>query len=417
MTRTAAERLPNEYDLAIVGAGIVGAALALQLAPMLAERGLRLALIEAGPAPEHYQGERFDPRVVALTPASQALFERLGLWHRVRGERACPYRDMQVWDGEASGNIGFSADELGRDQLGHIVENSLLVRHLRQALSYQQAVAFYQPRAVTRLEPAHEGEPVRLTLDDGSVLRAGLVVAADGAHSGVRERAGFEVREWAYRQKAIVTTVRTELPHQYCARQRFMATGPLAFLPLHRSLEPEGSAWDSHYSSIVWSADLDLADELMALDDANFRDRLGRDFERTLGAVTEVDKRHAIPLHQRHARDYIRPGIALVGDAAHSIHPLAGQGVNLGLKDVMALAEELKRGLHRGLPLGDYSALRRYQRRRMGDNLSMMALMESFKRLFGSRRAELIWLRSAGMSRVGELPWVKNTLARKATGV
>lgn len=405
----------TRYDLVIAGAGLVGAALALQLAPEFAKRGLRLALVEAGGEPAHFSAEQFDPRVVALTPNSRALLERLGLWRRIETERVCAYRDMQVWDGEASGRITFSADDLSCDQLGHIVENSLLVRHLRQALSYQTAVDWLQPAAVTGLMfPEGEGG-VRIALDTGAELTGSLLVAADGAHSRVRELAGFATREWAYDQKAIVTTVRTEQPHGYCARQRFMRTGPLAFLPLH--CQRDNGQWDSHYSSIVWSADSALADELMALDEPAFCRRLGRDFEYALGEVTDTDQRHAIPLYQRHARDYTRAGVALVGDAAHSIHPLAGQGVNLGLKDAMALADEIHRAVQRGLPLSEPSLLRRYQRQRLGDNLGMMALMEGFKRLFGSSAPEWIWARSAGLRRVDSLPFLKNTLARKAMGV
>ena len=199
-----------------------------------------------------------------------------------------------------------------------------------------------------------------------------------------------------------------------------MRTGPLAFLPLRchwGEVDAGEHPWDEHYSSIVWSADSALADELLALDDAAFCDRLGRDFEYTLGAVTGTDRRHGIPLYQRHARDYIRPGIALVGDAAHSIHPLAGQGVNLGLKDVQALYQEIERALTRGLPLSEPSILRRYQRQRLGDNLGMMATMEGFKRLFGSRSPAWIALRNSGLRRVDNLPLIKNTLAQKAMGV
>ena len=418
MTRTRTEtRTAPHYQLVIVGAGLVGASLALQMAPKLAERGMRLALVEAGGEPEHYAGPVFDPRVVALTAASQAQLESLGLWRQIIAERVCPYRDMEVWDGEASGDIGFHARQLGCEQLGHIVENSLLVRHLRRALGYQSAVDWFHPCRLEDYQPADAQTPARIRLDDGQELSADLLVAADGAHSRLRTLAGFAVREWAYGQKAIVTSVRTRHAHGYQARQRFMHTGPLAFLPLRwRGGEP-GEDWDCHHSSIVWSADSALADHLMALDDDAFCARLTRDFEARLGPVEACDQRHAIPLYQRHARHYVQPGVALVGDAAHSIHPLAGQGVNLGLKDVAALAGQLTRGLERGLPLSEPSLLRRYQRDRLGDNLAMMALMESFKHLFGSRSAEWIWLRNEGLRRVNALPLVKNTLARKAMGV
>lgn len=408
---------PQHYQLVIVGAGLVGASLALQMAPKLAERGMRLALVEAGGEPDRYSGPAFDPRVVALTAASQALFETLGLWSQVSAERVCPYRDMEVWDGEASGDIGFHARQLGCEQLGHIVENSLLVRHLRQALRYQSSVDWFQPHRLEDYQPAGAEAPARIRLDDGRQLSADLLVAADGAQSRLRSLAGFAVREWAYGQKAIITSVRTQQSHDYKARQRFMRTGPLAFLPLRWRGAEANQDWDCHYSSIVWSADSALADSLMALDDDAFCARLTRDFEARLGRVEACDQRYAIPLYQRHARHYVQPGVALVGDAAHSIHPLAGQGVNLGLKDVVALARQLNRGLDRGLPLSEPSLLRRYQRQRLGDNLGMMALMESFKHLFGSRSPEWIWLRNEGLRRVDALPFVKNTLARKAMGV
>lgn len=405
----------TQYDLVIVGAGQVGATLALRLAPAFAREGRRMALIEASDAElPVYRDEQFDPRVVALTPASRRLYEQLGLWREIEAERACPYRDMRVWDGEASGQIGFHADELDSDQLGHIVENSVLVRHLRQALTYQSVVDWYRPAAVAEVHPGQGEGLTRVTLADGRELSTALLVAADGAHSSVRDMAGFGVREWPYDQKAIVTTVRTERPHGQTARQRFMRTGPLAFLPLRCRF---GNVWDEHYCSIVWSADSALADELMALNDRAFRERLGREFEYALGAVTQVERRHAIALYQRHAREYVRPGIALVGDAAHSIHPLAGQGVNLGLKDVQALVSEVERALTRSLPLNEFSILRRYQRQRLGDNLGMMATMEGFKRLFGSCSPAWVLLRNMGLRQVDALPLVKNTLARKAMGV
>ena len=423
----------RHYDLIIVGAGQVGATLALQLAPLLERQGLRMALVEADDRDQPtFHAEQFDPRVVALTPASQQLYQRLGLWRHIEKERVCPYREMHVWDGEGSGRIGFSADELGSEALGYIVEVSVLVRHIRQALTYQSGVDLLSPAVVRGLDRVESGtasasdlsRPLssaplqRLTLEDGRKVSAPLVVAADGVESRVRELAGFAVREWSYDQKAIVTTVRTERPHGYTARQRFMRTGPVALLPLRWRRETQRPGpWDTHYCSIVWSADADLADELMALDDAGFRARLGRETEYALGEITDVDRRHAIALAQRHARDYVRPGVALVGDAAHRIHPLAGQGVNLGLKDVMALATEIERALNRGLPLGEVSIVRRYQRQRLGDNLGMMATMEGFKQLFGSHAPAAIMARNLGLRGVNALAPVKNTLARKAMGV
>lgn len=407
--------MTQDYDLIIVGAGLVGATLTARLAS--GERGakLRIALIEAGGEPERFSGEEFDPRVVALTPASEQLLRELAVWEEVSAERVCPYSDMEVWDGEGNGTISFSAADCQADHLGHIVENSLLVRSLRRRLQDLPQVKLIQPASVTALNlPKQAGEPVEVTLDNGTHCLAPLVIAADGAHSQLRVLGGFDTREWTYDQRAVITTVRTEIPHAYTARQRFMHTGPLAFLPLRwRS----GERWDAHHCSIVWSADNALADELMALDERTFCERLGRDFEYRLGAITGCAERFAIPLKQRHARQYIKPGLALVGDAAHSIHPLAGQGVNLGLSDVAVLAEELERALERGLATDDYSILRRYQRRRLGENLGMMGVMETFKRLFGTSSPELTWLRNTGMATVDKLGPIKSAIVRRAMGL
>ncbi|MDQ2076137.1 UbiH/UbiF/VisC/COQ6 family ubiquinone biosynthesis hydroxylase [Marinimicrobium sp. ABcell2] len=403
----------GHFDVIVIGAGLVGATLAAKVANGEAGSQLRIAVVEAGAKPARFDGENFDPRVVALTPASQQLLESIDCWTGLFTERACPYRDMEVWDGEGTGRIEFSAEDLHSDTLGHIVENSVALRAVRQRLSELNVSVIQPAKVIGLLKPESAGQPVQLTLEDGRRLNAPLIVAADGAHSQVRELAGFATREWTYDQRAIITTIRTEKPHNYTARQRFMRTGPLALLPLRWH---NGSEWDAHYCSIVWSADNALSEELMALDDAEFCARLGRDFEHRLGEVTGTAERFAIPLYQRHARQYIQPGIALVGDAAHSIHPLAGQGVNLGLRDVQVFAAELERAVRRGLQAGDYSVLRRYQRQRLGDNLAMMGVMEGFKRLFGNSNPELTWLRNAGMGTLNQAPLAKNAIVRRAMG-
>ncbi len=399
------------FDVIIVGAGLVGASLACAIAQTGSARQLRIAVIEAGSEAQHFSGDNFDPRVVALTHASEKLLRKIGCWDAIVRARVCAYREMKVWDGEGTAAIEFDCAEVQQNHLGHIVENSLIVNQLRARMARLPNITLIQPATVTDLIPLEQQHSaVQIRLDNGSELRAELIIAADGAKSRVRELAGFSTREWDYGQQAIITTVRTEQPHEFTAWQRFMHTGPLAFLPLQNN-------GDAHQCSIVWSADDELAQQLMGLDDEAFCARLTLAFESRLGNVLTCDKRYVIPLRQRHATSYIKRGIALVGDAAHNIHPLAGQGVNLGLLDVIALADELERALVRALPLSDESILRRYQRKRLAGNLGMMAAMETFKRLFGSQSLAVNWLRNTGMRQLNSITAVKKIIVNAALGV
>lgn len=404
--------MQKEFDITIVGAGLVGASLACAIAQQECAQSLRIALVEASTEAHIFSGEEFDPRVVALTQASQDLLTHIGVWDDILQVRACAYRDMHVWDGEGNASIHFSSAEVRQDHLGHIVENSIIVTALRKKLATHKNITLVQPAkisAFTQVDSVDSPTFINIELDSGEIITTQLLVAADGAQSKVRELAGFETREWDYGHKAIVTTVQTELPHQYTAWQRFMRTGPLAFLPLP-------TINGKHFCSIVWSAEHQLADELMTLNDQDFSARLGSAFEYKLGKILHTAERFVIPLRQRHAKNYIQPHIALVGDAAHNIHPLAGQGVNLGLLDVVALAHEIERALTRGLPLNDFSILRRYQRQRLTGNLMMMSAMEAFKRLFGSNSLMLTWLRNTGIRQLDSLTELKKIIIKAAMG-
>lgn len=401
----------SEFDVIIVGAGLVGASLACTIAQTEAAQNLRIAVIEAGSDVQHFSGDHFDPRVVALTHASQKLLADIGCWDDIVAQRVCAYREMKVWDGEGTAAIEFDCADVQQSHLGHIIENSVIVNQLRVRMAQHNNIFLIQPVAVAQVIPAQAEFPrVRVQLSNGNEITAPLLIAADGAQSKVRELAEFYTREWDYGQQAIITTVRTERPHEFTAWQRFMHTGPLAFLPLQHN-------GDAHSCSIVWSAEDDLAAELIALNDEDFCARLTSAFEARLGRVIACDKRYAIPLRQRHATSYIQPGIALVGDAAHNIHPLAGQGVNLGLLDVIALAQEIERALTRAIPLADYSILRRYQRQRLASNLGMMSAMEGFKRLFGNRTLAVNWLRNTGMRQLNSVAAIKKIIINTALGV
>ncbi|HWR79609.1 MAG TPA: 2-octaprenyl-3-methyl-6-methoxy-1,4-benzoquinol hydroxylase [Pseudomonas sp.] len=392
-------------DLIIVGAGMVGSALALALK----DSGLNILLLDSGglTVKPFDPQSAFEPRVSALSMASQRILERVGAWDGILARRSSPYAQMQVWDGSGTGNIHFAASSVHADLLGHIVENQVI----QDALLEQLLASPVQLLNNARLESLRRTvDGWLLTLADGRELQAPLLVAADGANSAVRRLAGCATREWDYLHHAIVTSVRCSQPHQLTAWQRFTDDGPLAFLPLARD-------GDQHWCSIVWSCVPEHAEQLMALDDARFAGELGKAFEQRLGEVLQVDPRMCIPLRQRHAKRYVEPGLALIGDAAHTIHPLAGQGVNLGFLDAAVLAEVLLQARQRGEQLAAEQVLSRFERRRMPHNLAMMAAMESFERLFQAAPPPLRWLRNAGLNLVNGLPEAKALFVRQALGL
>ncbi|MDH0497646.1 2-octaprenyl-3-methyl-6-methoxy-1,4-benzoquinol hydroxylase [Stutzerimonas stutzeri] len=395
-----------QADLIIVGAGMVGSTLALALEGS----GLDILVLDASPleAADFDPQGGFEPRVSALSAASQRIFERLGAWPGMSARRVSPYTDMHVWDGSGTGQIHFSAETVHAEVLGHIVENRVVQDALLETMQRRGGQRLLGAARLERLERTPQGW--QLTLDDGRQLNAPLLVAADGANSAVRRLAGCETREWDYLHQAIVTSVRCSEPHQRTAWQRFTDDGPLAFLPLERD-------GDQHWCSIVWSVTELEARRLMALDDVAFRAALGRAFEQRLGEVEEVDPRLCIPLRQRHAKRYVQPGLALIGDAAHTIHPLAGQGVNLGLLDAAVLAEVIEAAMARGEGPEDIRVLSRFERRRMPHNLAMMAAMEGFERLFQADPLPLRWLRNTGLKAVQALPEAKALFVRQALGL
>ncbi|BFM13157.1 2-octaprenyl-3-methyl-6-methoxy-1,4-benzoquinol hydroxylase [Simiduia litorea] len=404
------------FDLVIVGAGLVGALVALLLARQQPQ--LRIAVIEAADRLTDFDASGFDPRVVALTQTSVSALETLGIWSKLQTQRVCAYREMDVWDAEGTGRIHFDAQASQQKQLGFIVENSLLVMHLQQAMSYAPNVVLMLGAKVKNFTPpkmtAEETfSHTQLTLETEQVISGQLVLAADGANSQMRRLAQMATREWDYGHSAIVTTIKTEKPHGFTARQRFMSDGPLAFLPLQQAAKAEQ---DEFQCSIVWSIETEKAQQLMALSDDAFCAQLTRRSEACLGQVLSIDQRFCIPLRQRHALAYFVPGLVLLGDAAHTIHPLAGQGVNIGIKDALALTDELRRALQRGLPIAHMATLRRYQRARKAENLMMMLGMEGFKQLFASDSILLRWLRNEGVRQVDRQSLLKNALVNKVLG-
>jgi 2-octaprenylphenol hydroxylase len=387
----------HKFDVLIVGAGMVGAAFACALG----DSRLKVAVLDSrAPAPPT---EEYDLRVSAITLASRALFGNLGVWEAMRRRRVSPVEAMQIW--ESDSELRFDAADIGEPCLAYIIENSVIQQALIERLHAFTNVQCLWSMEIESIAADEDGARVRLR--DGRCFEARLLIGADGAQSAVRRAAGIEVSQWDVEQQGIVATVRAEGAHAHTAYQHFLPGGPLAFLPL---AEP-------HTCSIVWSADTARAEALMALDDAAFSAELRAVFGDRLGRVVLASRRQAFPLVLAHARAYIAARVALIGDAAHTVHPLAGQGVNLGLMDAAVLAELVREAAVADRDIGAYRLLRRYERARKAENLGMVALTGGFKYLFGMTSPLVRSLRRAGLGVADAAGPLKRALIRRASGL
>ncbi len=387
----------KHYDVIINGGGMVGATLAC----LLVKSGKKVAVIEAYGAKPFSSNDEYDLRVSAISRASQRALEDAGAWDDIVSMRASPYEAMDVWDAAGDGNVRFDAAELGEPNLGHIIENRIIQLAVTNTLKAYSTASLYLPD--TLKDFVVDSEQVRVNLQDGEQLTADLLVGADGANSRVRQLAGIDIQRNDYGQSGLVAVVSTEKPHESTAWQRFQATGPVAFLPLS-----EGSC------SIVWTLPSDLADYYLSRNKNDFKVALSEALDYKLGKVLKVGKRAVFPLRGSQAESYVQERLALVGDAAHTIHPLAGQGVNLGLKDAVELADLLNASRK---DLGRMKLLRRYERARRGDNVLMMRAMEGFRLLFGHSATSVKSFRNMGMNLFNQMPVVKNEVIRKAMGI
>lgn len=390
----------TQYDVLIIGGGMVGLTLACALGQSNLE--LKLAVVEARDAGE--VGEEYDLRVSAISRASQQVFQNLGAWSGIESRRLCPFEHMHVWDATGDGEIHFDAANLGVDALGHIVENRVTQAALLDRLQALANVDWICPAEVEHID--YQPLCSQVSLADGRNLQGRLLVGADGANSRVRQAGSIELDSADYHQKAVVCVVESMQQHQYTAWQRFLASGPLAFLPL-----ADGRC------SIVWSCSEQQADELLVLDDTAFIQQLEQAFDRKLGGLKSVGPRAAFPLIRRHAQNYVKQGLALIGDAAHTIHPLAGQGVNLGIMDAASLGEVIIKAEQQREDFASYSNLRKFERWRRGENSLMMYSMSGFKNLFSNENTELSLLRNLGLNLVNKLSPVKHRFMRHAMGL
>ena len=388
----------GRLDIVVVGGGVVGATCALALAGL----GLEVALVE-GREPARWSPQTPDLRVYAFAPDNADLLQRCGVWHAVREARAQPYRRMRVWDAAGGGETSFDADALGRDQLGWIIENNLLVDRLWSALPVA-GVHLHCPARVEAME--QEGTGVRLRLDDGTRLEARLAIAADGADSTLRELAGLQVSTHDYQQRGVVAFVDTGLPNQATAWQRFLPTGPLAFLPFAES-----------QSSIVWTLPNAEAERVLALEDQEFNRELGNAFSARLGEVRVVSKRAAFPLRRQLAESYVAGKVLLMGDAAHVVHPLAGQGVNLGLRDVARLQATIRQAQAHGVDWSAPHRLARWARESRSENAAAAYAFDGINRFFSNDEMHATLLRGPLLGLAGKVPALTNLFWKRASGL
>ena len=394
-----------QVDIVIVGAGVIGLSAALALAPTK----LNIVVLDAQPSHRPPPTQRalsdWAPRVTALTPASTKFLSELGAWQAICDSgRVGPYTDMVVWDSEGTGLVEFDAKSLSLDALGYIVESPITTDALVNLANQTANIAIEWDTWLAQLD--FDDHQATVVTRAGTKIRAQLVIGADGGRSVSRELAGIRTRQWSYGQKAIVATVRVAPGHASACWQAFLPTGPLALLPLS----------ETDLCSIVWSLDDKEAQSWIEADDAAFLKGLNLALGGRGPQVTDVSERQLFPLVQCHAIDYLSDRFALVGDAAHAIHPLAGQGINLGLSDSKVLAAEVLLAHKRNAKWWTTSVLKRYERQRKGDNLAMMAAMQAFKWGFGSRHPAATMLRNVGLTAVDAMPLAKRWFIKQAAG-
>ena len=390
----------QSVDIAIIGGGMVG----LTVAAALENSGLRIAIIESK-LPDTELADLPDVRVSAISRASENILEHVGAWQGIVARRASPYSSMKVWEQDSFARIEFEAEQIAQRNLGHIVENRVIQLSLLEKVSKQENVTLLAPERCSNIMFG-ESE-AWLNLESGKAVTAKLVVGADGANSWLRQQVDIPLTHWDYGHSALVANIRTVEPHNKTARQIFRPEGPLAFLPLG----------EDNLNSIVWSLDPLHAENLVSMPEEEFNKQLTAAFDNQLGLCKVEGERQAFPLKMRYAKDFVKERVVLVGDAAHTIHPLAGQGVNLGLADAAALAETINELHQEGKDIGLKTNLRPFERWRKTEAAQMIASMQGFKELFSGSNPIKKLVRGIGMSLTNEVTPVKDECLKRALGV
>lgn len=393
----------NTHDVIIVGAGMVG----LSLACLLGASGLRIAVLDTQQPPslQDCVSEQFSIRVSAITHASQRILHHIGVWSRLPLNKISPFTKMEVWDALGNGYIDFDSMAIGESTLGYIVDNRVLQAALFQCIQQYTHIDFICPTDIKSMDRTANGMQITTQHHKEHPLTAHLVVGADGANSRIRQIAGITVQQHDYGQTALVCNVVTSLPHHKVARQRFLAAGPLAFLPLT----------DPHQCSIVWTTTPTIAKSLLECPVDELQRNLAENLEHRLGNILEISDRAIFPLRSQHVDKYIKPHLALVGDAAHSIHPLAGQGVNLGFLDAACLAEVLLDG--KTSDFCSFRTLRRYERWRKSENAFMLAFVNSIQQMFSKGATPLRTVANLGIIVTDKCSLLKNFFIQRAMGL
>jgi len=389
----------KEFDVVIVGGGMVGATVACGLGGS----NLKVAIIEQAIPDEFSSEQPHDLRVSALSLASKKILEVVGAWEGVLNRRYCPFRRMRVW--ETAGDTEFNSDDIELPELGYIVENRVTQLALLEQLAKFDNVELIAPVSIKTINYSASGQTT-LKLSNDSELQTNMLVAADGGNSRVRQTVGLGVTSWDYQQHAMVIYVETDYEQQDITWQRFVPSGPQAFLPL-----------TGNYGSIVWYNSADEVRRLKTLSSEELISELTATFPECLGKINQVLGVASFPLKRQHAQQYVKAGVALVGDAAHMINPLAGQGVNIGLLDAAALAEVLVEANERGENIGDFAVLRQYEKMRRNENLRMMTVMDAFYRVFSNKILPIKFLRNFGLGLAERISPVKNKVTRMAIGL